>query len=64
MPLAAGENITSQKAYASWLRSDILERHTADPAKWGGFSKTVPIAKQIIASGKRYCPHYLGAGLA
>ena len=63
MPLAAGENIMSQQAYASWLRSDILDVVQPDLAKWGGFSKTVPIARQIIASGKRYCPHYLGGGI-
>jgi D-galactarolactone cycloisomerase len=34
-----------------------------DLAKWGGFSKTVPVARQIIASGKRYCPHCLGGGI-
>ena len=63
MPLAAGENIASQQAYASWLRSDILGVMQPDLAKWGGFSKTVPVARQIIASGKRYCPHYLGGGI-
>lgn len=63
MPLAAGENITSQEAIATWLRSDILSVMQPDLAKWGGFSKTVPVARQIIASGKRYCPHYLGGGI-
>lgn len=63
MPLAAGENIASQEAYASWLSSDILGVVQPDLAKWGGFSKTVPVARQIIASGKRYCPHYLGGGI-
>jgi D-galactarolactone cycloisomerase len=63
MPLAAGENIGSQEAYASWLRSDILGVMQPDLAKWGGFGKTVPVARQIISSGKRYCPHYLGGGI-
>ncbi len=63
MQLAAGENISSQEAYASWLCSDILGVMQPDLAKWGGFSKTLPVARQIIASGKRYCPHYLGGGI-
>ncbi len=63
MPLAAGENIMGHEAYASWLQSDILGVMQPDLAKWGGFSKTVPVASQIVASGKRYCPHYLGGGI-
>ena len=63
MPLAAGENITGQKAYDSWLRSNILGVMQPDLAKWGGFSKSVPVARKIILSGKRYCPHYLGGGI-
>ena len=34
-----------------------------DACKWGGISALLPIAKKINASGKRYCPHYLGGGV-
>ena len=63
MPLAAGENVQGDDQFASWLQSDILGVVQPDLAKWGGLSRTVPLARQIIASGKRYCPHYLGGGI-
>ncbi len=63
MPLAAGENIQGDDRFASLLRSNFLGVVQPDLAKWGGFSRTVPVGKQIIASGKRYCPHYLGGGI-
>ena len=63
MPLAAGENVQGDDQFATWLRSDILSVVQPDLAKWGGLSRTVPVARQIIASGKRYCPHYLGGGI-
>ena len=34
-----------------------------DIAKWGGLSKCVPIAREALKTGLRYCPHYLGGGL-
>ena len=63
MPLAAGENIQGDERFASLLRSNFLGVVQPDLAKWGGFSRTVPVGRQIIASGKRYCPHYLGGGI-
>ena len=63
MPLAAGENVQGDDQFASWLQSDILGVVQPDLAKWGGLSRTVPLARQILASGKRYCPHYLGGGI-
>tara|TARA_B100000989_G_C19162494_1_gene312016 strand:+ start:277 stop:525 length:249 start_codon:yes stop_codon:yes gene_type:complete len=63
MPLASGENVQRDDRFAAWLRSDILGVMQPDLAKWGGLSRTVPLARQIIASGKRYCPHYLGGGI-
>jgi L-alanine-DL-glutamate epimerase-like enolase superfamily enzyme len=34
-----------------------------DLAKWGGFSACLPVARQALARGLRYCPHFLGAGV-
>jgi L-alanine-DL-glutamate epimerase-like enolase superfamily enzyme len=34
-----------------------------DIAKWGGFSKVVPLARRIVAGGARFCPHWLGGGI-
>ena len=34
-----------------------------DIAKWGGVSECVGIARDVIKSGKTFCPHYLGGGI-
>jgi L-alanine-DL-glutamate epimerase-like enolase superfamily enzyme len=63
MPLAAGENIYRQDQFDAVMDADILGVVQPDLAKWGGLSKTIPLARAIRASGKRYCPHYLGGGI-
>jgi len=34
-----------------------------DFAKWGGISGCWPVIQKIRESGRRFCPHYLGAGI-
>ncbi len=34
-----------------------------DVAKWGGITGCLPLARRIVAAGRRYCPHYLGGGI-
>ena len=34
-----------------------------DIAKWGGISACSDIARDIMRSGKMFCPHYLGGGI-
>jgi L-alanine-DL-glutamate epimerase-like enolase superfamily enzyme len=34
-----------------------------DIAKWGGLSVCAGIARDILAAGKTFCPHYLGGGI-
>ena len=34
-----------------------------DLGKWGGFSACLPVAKQALAAGRRFCPHWLGGGV-
>ena len=63
MPIAAGENIQGEQEFAIVINENILSVIQPDLAKWGGLSKTIQIARSIIASGKRYCPHYLGGGI-
>lgn len=62
-PLAAGENIASRAGFAQMLGDDILRVIQPDIAKWGGISECADIAKNIIKSGKTFCPHYLGGGI-
>jgi len=62
-PLAAGENLASHDDFAQALTGDTLGVIQPDIAKWGGLSACAPIARDILAAGKRFCPHYLGGGL-
>jgi L-alanine-DL-glutamate epimerase-like enolase superfamily enzyme len=61
--LAAGENIASQAGFAEVLSEPNLGVVQPDIAKWGGLSACAGIARDILASGKMFCPHYLGAGI-
>jgi L-alanine-DL-glutamate epimerase-like enolase superfamily enzyme len=63
MPLAAGENLASHEAFAQALEARCLGVVQPDLAKWGGFSACLPVARQVLARGLRYCPHFLGAGV-
>jgi|SRR6185437_12873963 len=62
-PLAAGENIASRAGFAQVLGDDVLSVVQPDIAKWGGLSVCTGIARDIISSGKTFCPHYLGGGI-
>lgn len=62
-PLAAGENIASHAGFADVLREPVLGVVQPDVAKWGGLSACASIARNILTSGKMFCPHYLGAGI-
>lgn len=63
IPLAAGENLAGDAAFAAAITGGTLDVVQPDIAKWGGLSRCVPIARAIITAGLRYCPHYLGGGL-
>ena len=61
--LAAGENIASDADYDAALAANVLKVVQPDIAKWGGFTKVVPLARRLVAAGIRYCPHWLGGGI-
>ena len=61
--LAAGENIAGDESFDAALAAGALKVVQPDIAKWGGFSKGIPLAKRIVASGARFCPHWLGGGI-
>lgn len=63
IPLAAGENIAGEAAFATALAAGALGVVQPDIAKWGGLSAGLPVARAILAAGRRFCPHYLGAGV-
>ena len=63
MPLAAGENIATSACFTQAIGDDVLRVVQPDIAKWGGLSLCAGIARDIIKSGKLFCPHYLGGGI-
>ena len=63
IPLAAGENIAGDAAFDAALAADALAVIQPDIAKWGGFSRDLPLARRVRAAGRRLCPHYLGGGI-
>ncbi|MEO9135616.1 MAG: mandelate racemase/muconate lactonizing enzyme family protein, partial [Casimicrobiaceae bacterium] len=63
IPLAAGENIAGDAAFDAAIAADALAVIQPDMAKWGGFSKNLPLARRVRAAGRRLCPHYLGGGI-
>ena len=63
VPLAAGENIASFDGFAQALSDDVLAVVQPDIAKWGGLSGCAKVARDVRASGKTFCPHYLGGGI-
>ena len=54
--LAAGENIASDAGFDAALEANALKVVQPDIAKWGGFTKGVPLARRVLASGARFCP--------
>jgi L-alanine-DL-glutamate epimerase-like enolase superfamily enzyme len=63
IPLAAGENIAGDAAFDAALGAGALTVIQPDLAKWGGFSRGLPLARRILAAGARFCPHCLGGGI-
>jgi L-alanine-DL-glutamate epimerase-like enolase superfamily enzyme len=61
--LAAGENLAGDASFDTALDAQVLTVVQPDIAKWGGFTKGVPVARRIVAAGARYCPHWLGGGI-
>lgn len=61
MPLAGGENIRGLaefQAARAWL--DVSQ---PDVGKWGGLTRAFEIGREVVAIGKRYCPHWLAGGI-
>jgi L-alanine-DL-glutamate epimerase-like enolase superfamily enzyme len=63
IPLAAGENLAGDASFDAALASNALAVVQPDIAKWGGFTRGVPVARRILAAGARFCPHWLGGGI-
>ena len=60
--LAGGENLRGTE-FETWHRAGVLGVVQPDISKWGGLSGTLPIGRQVVAAGKRFCPHWLAGGV-
>lgn len=62
-PLAGGENLAGLKAFRSAIGAGHLSVIQPDAAKWGGPTGCRAVARAALAAGRRYCPHFLSAGI-
>ncbi|HET8744675.1 MAG TPA: mandelate racemase/muconate lactonizing enzyme family protein [Ramlibacter sp.] len=63
LPLAAGENMRGANEFAAALASNAFAVVQPDLGKWGGFSGCLPVARDVLAAGRMFCPHWLGGGI-
>jgi L-alanine-DL-glutamate epimerase-like enolase superfamily enzyme len=61
VPLAAGENLRGEAAFAEAL--DWLAFVQPDVGKWGGISGAAEVAHAAAARGVAVCPHWLAGGV-
>lgn len=60
--IAAGENMYGDE-FSEVCLQNYLKYVQPDLAKWGGISGVYPVADNILAQDKVYCPHFLGGGI-
>jgi L-alanine-DL-glutamate epimerase-like enolase superfamily enzyme len=63
IPLAGGENIAGHENFAAALTEGVLTVVQPDAAKWGGIAGCLDVARDVLASKRHYCPHFLGGGI-
>ena len=66
VPLAAGENAIGDAAVDALAASGAVAVLQPDSAKWGGLTaigRRGGVVDRIAAAKRRWCPHYLGAGV-
>ena len=63
IPLAGGENVIGERDFADVIEAGHLSVIQPDVAKWGGVSGCLAVAQQALTRGRRYFPHFLGAGI-
>lgn len=63
IPLAGGENIIGEADFDASIQAGLLSVIQPDVAKWGGVTGNLAVARQALSRGRRYFPHFLGAGI-
>ena len=62
-PLAAGENFGRDEDFEMLPETRRLGFVQPDVGKWGGISRFVHFARQLMGEGRAFCPHWLGGGV-
>lgn len=62
-PLAGGENFHGDQ-FRQAISGPVLQVLQPDVTKWGGITGNWEVARDAVAAGKRYCPHYFGGGVS
>lgn len=62
-PLAGGENLRGADLLGA-AQGDVLHAIQPDITKWGGITGNAPVAATAVATGKSFCPHVFGGGIA
>lgn len=63
IPLAGGENIIGETDFDEAIKAGALSVIQPDVAKWGGVTACLAVARNALVNGRRYFPHFLGAGI-
>jgi len=62
IPLAGGENLSSQSDFRRAIRDGALAVIQPDVTKWGGISGCLPVAREALGAGRRFCPLSASSG--
>ena len=63
IPLAGGENLSGNAEFDDAINLGHLSVIQPDVTKWGGITGCLGVAKTALGAGRRYFPHFLGAGI-
>jgi D-galactarolactone cycloisomerase len=63
VPLAGGENVMGYDAFATLINNGYHGIVQPDMLKWGGVTGAFAVGRRAVATGRSYCPHWLGSGV-
>lgn len=63
VPLAAGENVAGRAAFEELIGLRAVGVVQPDCGKWGGVGTCFGIAREALAAGLLYCPHWPGGAV-
>jgi L-alanine-DL-glutamate epimerase-like enolase superfamily enzyme len=63
VPLAGGENVSGFENFSVLINNGHHGVVQPDMLKWGGVTGTYAVGRRAVASGRSYCPHWLGSGI-